>query len=406
MCPAQPRPGTGRPLRVLVVHNRYRSETPSGEDRVVDDEVELLAAAGHDVELFERRSDDIAGMSLPERAMVPVLVPWNPRARADLRARLNAARPDVVHVHCTFPLLSPSVVSACTDTGVPAVATLHNYQQICPTGTLYRDGGACTDCVGRLPFAAVRHGCYRNSRAASIPMALNLAVNRRRWWSGVERFFCISEAQRRVLVGAGMPADKLVVKHHGVTDSVDRRSGPGEHVLFVGRISVEKGVRMLMQAWDRVTASGGLGVPLLLAGSGPLDDEVRRWAGDRADVRLLGLQSAAECRRLAARSTAVVVPSTWMEAFGLVAVEAMAAGVPVVAAGHGALVELVADGETGLLHRPGDAGSLAEALRAVAADPDRNARLGRAARRRYEAMFSPAAGLDALLAGYRGVLAG
>jgi len=196
-------------MHVLVVHNRYASAQPSGENKVVDQEVELLRGAGHQVELFERRSDDIGSLSLPAKAALPLRVPWNPAVRRELAAKLRAERPDVVHVHNVFPLLSPAVLAACADAGVPAVATLHNYTQVCPPGTLQRDGRPCTACVGSTPLPAVRHGCYRNSRLATVPLAVSLSVNRRRWWSGVERFFCISAAQREVLVGAGMPAERL-----------------------------------------------------------------------------------------------------------------------------------------------------------------------------------------------------
>ena len=187
-------------MHVLVVHNRYASAQPSGENKVVDQEVALLREAGHRVEVFERRSDDIAARSLPGKVAVPLLVPWNPAVRTELAARLRADRPDVVHVHNVFPLLSPAVLAACADAGVPAVATLHNYTQVCPPGTLQRDGRPCTECVGSAPLPAVRHGCYRSSRLATVPLAVSLSVNRRRWWSGVERFFCISAAQRDVLV--------------------------------------------------------------------------------------------------------------------------------------------------------------------------------------------------------------
>jgi glycosyltransferase involved in cell wall biosynthesis len=395
---------SGRRLRVLVVHNRYRSEQPSGENNVVDQETALLAEAGHRVEVFERRSDDIATMSLLGKATVPLRVPWNPAVRTELAARLRADRPDVVHVHNTFPLLSPSVVAACADAGVPAVATLHNYTMICPPGTLYRDGKLCTDCVGGSPLPAVRHGCYRDSRLATVPMAVNQVVNRRRWWSGITRFFCISDAQRTILVDAGMPAHRLAVKHNFVPDPGVRRGGPGEHVLYLGRMAQEKGVRLLMAAWDQLSAAGGLGLPLVLAGTGPLQDEVARWARDRDDVRYTGLLDRAGCRDLTARSAAAVVPSAWLEAFGLVVVEAMAAGVPAVATAHGAFVELIDDGVTGLLHRPGDAGSLASSLRGIVADPARNREMGDAARRRYELGFTPQVGLERLVAGYEAAI--
>ncbi|MEU9068601.1 glycosyltransferase [Streptomyces sp. NPDC048109] len=394
-------------MHVLVVHNRYNSAQPSGENNVVDQEVALLRGAGHRVGVFERRSDDIAGRSLPGKVAVPLLVPWNPAVRRELAARLRAERPDVVHVHNVFPLLSPSVLAACADAGVPAVATLHNYTQVCPPGTLQREGRSCTECVGAAtPLPAVRHGCYRNSRLATVPLAVGLSVNRRRWWSGVERFFCISAAQRDVLVAAGMPAERLAVKHNFVPDPDARRSGTGEHVLYLGRLAEAKGVRLLMAAWDEVAAGGGVGVPLVIAGTGPLEGEVTAWAAGRDDVRYVGLYDPEQCRRAVARSVAVVAPSTWLEAFGLVVVEAMAAGVPTVAAGHGAFVELVEDGVTGLLHRPGETASLAACLRRITAEPDRNRRMGLAARRRYEQGFSPAVGLERLVEGYRAAIAG
>ncbi|MFJ4716344.1 glycosyltransferase [Streptomyces sp. NPDC088785] len=393
-------------MHVLVVHNRYASAQPSGENKVVDQEVELLRAAGHRVDVFERRSDDIARRSLLGKAALPLLVPWNPAVRSELAARLRAERPDIVHVHNVFPLLSPAVLAACADADVPAVATLHNYTQVCPPGTLQRDGAACTECVGGTPLPAVRHGCYRGSRLATVPLAVSLSVNRRRWWSGVERFLCISAAQRDVLAAAGMPADRLAVKHNFVPDPGARRVGEGEHLLFLGRLAEAKGIRLLMAAWDLLAARGGLGVPLVIAGTGPLEREVGAWAAGRDDVRHAGLLDTAECRKVTAGAVAVVAPSTWLEAFGLVAVEAMAAGVPVVAAGHGAFVELVEEGVTGLLHRPGDAASLASRLERIAADPVRNQEMGRAARGRYERGFSPAVGLERLMEEYRTAIAG
>ncbi|MER7706407.1 glycosyltransferase [Kitasatospora sp. NPDC097605] len=394
-------------MHVLVVHNRYSSAQPSGENRVVDEEVELLRAAGHRVDLFERRSDDIAARSLPGKVAVPLLVPWNPAVRTELAARLRAERPDVVHVHNVFPLLSPAVLAGCADAGVPVVATLHNYTQVCPPGTLHRDGRPCEECVGTVAaLPAVRHGCYRGSRLATVPLAVSMTVNRRRWWSGVERFFCISATQRDILVRSGMPAERLLVKHNFVPDPGARREGAGEQLLFLGRLTESKGVRLLMAAWDALAADGGPGVPLVLAGAGPMEAEVAAWAAGRDDVRYAGLYDPAECRRAVARSIAVVAPSMSQETFGLVVAEAMAAGVPAVAAGHGAFVELVEDGVSGLLHRPGDADSLASCLRRITADPAANREMGRTARHRYDQSFSPAVGLERLVEGYRTAIAG
>lgn len=391
-------------MDVLVVHNRYRSEQPSGENAVVDREVAALTAAGHRVMVFARHSDDIAAMSAPAKAMVVARVPWNRAVRTELAGVLRAERPDVVHVHNTFPLLSPSVLASCVDEQVPVVATLHNYAMICPPGTLYRDGRTCMSCVDSGPLTAVRHGCYRGSRLATVPVAVSTRVNRKRWWSDVARMFCISAAQREILVGAGMPADRLVVKHNFVPDSGVRRRGSGEHILYLGRITAEKGIPTLLAAWDELATAGGIGAPLVLAGAGPLSGAVTRWADGRDDVRFVGLRDREECHRLLADAAAVVAPSAWPEAFGLVVVEAAAAGVPAVASGHGAFVELVDDGVTGLHHAPDDPASLAKCLRGVVEDTARNVRMGAAARRRYEREFTEEVGVSRLLAGYRAAI--
>ncbi|WP_415953144.1 glycosyltransferase family 4 protein [Streptomyces sp. KLOTTS4A1] len=393
-------------MHILVVHNRYSSAQPSGENRVVDEETALLRSAGHRVELFERRSDDIRTRSLAGKAAVPLLVPWNPAVRKELTAHLRATRPDVVHIHNVFPLLSPAVLAACADAGVPAVATLHNYNQICAPGTLRRDGATCTECVGSAAaLPAVRHGCYRGSRLATVPVAVSMTVNRRRWRSGVEQFLCISGAQRDVLVRSGMPAELLTVKHNFVPDPGIRRTGPGAHLLYLGRLAETKGIPLLMAAWDRLAADGGVGVPLVIAGAGPLEDEVGAWARGRADVRYVGLYDQEQCNEAVAEAVAVLAPSLAMETFGLVVAEAMAAAVPAIAAAHGSFVELVDDGRTGLLHRPGDSADLAEHIREIAADPERNQEMGRAARLRYEQGFSPAVGLKRLEDAYRTAVA-
>lgn len=232
-----------------------------------------------------------------------------------------------------------------------------------------------------------------------------MVANRQRWWQGVERFFCISQAQRNILIQAGMPAERLTVKHNFVPDPGLRRRGPGSHVLFLGRLSEAKGLRLLMTAWEGMTASAPAPVPLVIAGAGPLQGEIERWAARRDDVRFLGLLTRDECRVVTADAVVLVAPSVWPETFGLVVVEAMASGVPAVAAAHGAFVELVVDGETGLLHAPGDPGSLGACVRAVL-DPALGRRLGAAARIRYEDGFTPAVGLPRLVEGYEAAIAG
>ena len=134
-------------MRILLVHNRYRSGAPSGENRVVDQEGEALAALGHEVMRFGRSSDEIEQWSVAKKASLPARTIWSRETGRDLKAVLREHRPEVVHVHNTFPLLSAAVLYACRDARVPVVATIHNYRLACANGTFFRRGAVCHDCA-------------------------------------------------------------------------------------------------------------------------------------------------------------------------------------------------------------------------------------------------------------------
>ena len=206
-------------LRVLQVHNRYRSSSPGGEDRVVDQEHDALIERGHTVERFERFNDDIEGWSAVRRGIVPGQVVFNPGSRRGLRNTIRRFRPDVVHLHNTFPLLSPSVLYTCRDTSVPLIVTLHNYRLVCATGDLFRDGRVCHDCVGRQPIPAIRHGCYRSS-IATVPVAVSSAVHVGAWRALPSAYVFISESQRELLAPFGIPAERSFVKMNLVPGTV------------------------------------------------------------------------------------------------------------------------------------------------------------------------------------------
>ena len=224
-------------MKIVVVHSRYRSVAPSGENRVVDQEGEALAALGHEVIRFERRSDDIEGWSKARKAALPARVVWNAAARRELRAALREHRPDVVHVHNTFPLLSASVLYACRDESVPVVATIHNYKLACASGDFFRGGSVCHDCSGGLPGPALRHGCYRGSLPATVPVALAMTAHRQAWRQLVSAYAFISAAQRDLLAGVGLPPERMFVRHNLIPARVadGRRLAPGGRGAAAGR---------------------------------------------------------------------------------------------------------------------------------------------------------------------------
>ena len=382
-------------MRVLVVHGRYRSAAPSGENNVVDRETASLRGVGHDVEVFQRHSDEIAAWTLRRKAALPLTSIRNSEVRRALTDCLEAFRPDVVHVHNTFPLLSASVLLACRDAAVPVVATVHNYKLLCASGDFFREGAPCHDCITGRTAPAIRHGCYRGSRFATLPIAVAAQVNRPLWRDLVAAYIFISAAQRDLHSSLRLPPDRVFVKHNFVPEpngsGGERRSVSARRrhqVTYLGRLDEAKGVPFLMRAWDVFRNQNPAStLRLAIVGGGPLEEEVRRWALSHDSVDVRGHVKPPEAAGIVAQATAAVVPSQWEETFGLVAVEAMAAGVPPVAPDRGSFPELIDDGRTGSLYRAGDEASLARVLAEVDARPEEFASRGERAHAEYEQRF-------------------
>jgi glycosyltransferase involved in cell wall biosynthesis len=381
--------------KVLVVHNRYRSRFVSGENRMVEQEVELLRRAGDTVVPYVRESDEIADFGSGARAWLPARVVWSPQDRRALTRLVARERPDIAHVHNTFPLISPSAIHALASLGIPTVMTLHNFRLFCANGLLFRDGRPCEECLGSSPLPGVVHGCYRGSRAATAPIALSTTAHR--WlgtWNRVASFVTLSSFAREKVIAGGLPPARVVVKPNFVQPPSRVRKGPGAQYVFLGRLTPEKGADVLVSAW-----SAELG-RLLVAGDGPerrgLEQQARAHGGT---VRFLGSLSPQECGELLRSARALVVPSRAYEGFPVAVVEAYAHGVPVIAPAHGAFPEVVEDGVTGLLFRAGDAADLRARMRTLA-DPQRSLEMGAAARHAYETRYTPERNLRALHAIY------
>jgi glycosyltransferase involved in cell wall biosynthesis len=389
-------------MRILLIHNRYRSSAPSGENRVVDQEGEALAAQGHEVMRFGRSSDEIEQWSVAKKASLPARTIWSRETSRDLKAVLREFRPEVVHVHNTFPLLSAAVLYVCRDAGVPVVATIHNYRLTCANGAFFRNGAICHDCAHGLPVRAVQHGCYRGSRAATAPVVVATSLHRRAWRSLVSGYVFISASQRDLLRGSDLPPDRVFVRYNLIPRRIRSQMARTPTVVYAGRLDEAKGVRLLMAGWDLYRKQSGEPVlNLVIAGGGPLGDEVAAWASARPSVEMTGTVSSDRCAELISRGRAVLLPSAWEETFGLVAVEAMAAGVPPIAAGHGSFTELITPGVDGVLFSPGDPAALALAIADVESNPERYEEYGDQARKTYEQRFDPQRSIEELLDIYR-----
>lgn len=374
-------------MKILVVHNAYQHK--GGEDSVLEAEVALLTSRGHVVEHFSRHNDAISAMP---KAHVALQTFWSAPAAKDFEAQLRAFRPDVVHVHNTFPLISPAVYWVADRLGVPVVQTLHNFRLFCPQAMFLRNGKVCEDCLGKLPWRGAVRGCYRESRAQSTVLAGMVSLHRGlgTWRNKVTRYVALNEFCRNKFIEGGLPAERIVIKPNFVDFSppfpVDRKG-----FLYVGRLSMEKGIDTLVTAAGRVD-----GADVRVAGTGP---EAGLLAG-ASNIAALGSLSGDQVREAMAGAMALVLPSIWYENFPRTLVEAFGCGLPVIASRIGALAELVEDKVTGLLFEPGDAASLAEAMRWALAHPVEMAAMGRAARAHYEANFTADRNYQQLLAIY------
>lgn len=397
-CPPRPSPGVptrqpGTPVpplpRVLVAHNRYQQR--GGEDAVVDSEVELLRSRGHAVHEYRRDNHDLATLAPASAARQTM---WSGRTVADIERLVQEFRPDLVHVHNTFPLISPSIYWVAARHRLPVVQTLHNFRLVCPQGLMLRDDRPCEDCVGHLPWRAVRHRCYRASAAQSAVLATMIAGHRAlgTWERKITRYIALNEFCRERFVAGGLPAARVRVKPNFV-DVPPPGDGPRQGLLFVGRLSVEKGVRVLADALH----GAALREPVFVAGSGPLEALLRGIPG----VQLLGNLAADEVYRRMRAARALVLPSIWYENFPRTLVEAWGCGLPVLASRLGAMQALVADGRTGRLFEPGDAGALRSALQWALEHPAELAGMGAAARAHYEDQLTGEANYRQLLALYR-----
>ena len=374
-------------MKILAVHNAYQQ--PGGEDSVFEQEVRLLERHGHEVETYRKSNREIEHYSIGERLeLIPKTV-WRGETHREMKDLLGRVKPRVVHVHNTFMLISPSIYSACREAGVPVVQTLHNYRLLCPAATFFREGAVCEECPEHSLWRGVRYGCYRHSRSASAVTALMLAVHRRRhtWTRSIALFVAVSEFVKGKFVENGFPPGRIFVKPNFVDPDPGARSeGEGDYALYAGRLSEEKGVETLLEAWRQLRQA----IPLVIAGDGPERPRLEAKAAGLSIplVRFCGHITRQKLSETMKQARFLVFPSRWYETFGMTIVEAFACGIPVLCARLGAAQEAVEDGRTGLHFAPGDAEDLAAKADWAWTHPAEMQAMGREARCEYVAKYT------------------
>lgn len=391
-------------MKILLVHNFYGSATPSGENQVIDAEKNLLLSRGNDLHVFSRHSDEIRAQGSWGMLKGAFATPWNQWMASAIRREVERFQPDIVHVHNTFPLISPAIFSAIGNRAV-RVLTLHNYRLLCPAAIPMRAGHICTECIDSCSvLPALRSSCYRGSMVATAPLAMNVALHRflGTWRNDVDAFVALSEFQRDLMASGGLPLEKIHVKpnfYPGLPSTVawcDRKP----YIVFAGRLGAEKGVLSLLKAWQMWGESAP---ELRLVGHGELREELERMSVG-LPVKFLGQVSGEEAQRQIAGAKLQILPSEWFEGFPMVVREAFAFGTPAAVSNIGPLPSIVKHGVSGLVFEPGNPDSLLQTVRSAWLQEGLLEQLGKGARQGFLDNYTEDANYAQLMGIYESAL--
>lgn len=393
-------------MKIAIVHNSYQQ--PGGEDFVFEQERRLLEEKGHQVVAYHRSNWDAESYSGLKRLALAQRTIWARDVRREFAQLLLREKPDLVHVHNTFVMISPSIYSACQEQNVPVVQTLHNYRLFCPAATFFRDGRVCEECVDHGLLRGIQHACYRDSFSATAVTALMVAVHRQAgtWINGIDSYISLTEFSRSKALRAGLPAEKVFVKPNFIHPDPGLRNGKGEYAVFVGRLSPEKRVSTMLNAWS-LLARRGCDIPLWVVGGGPERHELEVEMRERnlTSVIFKGLLPRSDAITAIGGARFLVFSSEWYENFPLTIAESFACGVPVICSRLGAMREIVEDGRTGLHFTASAPDDLAAKVEWAWNHPEHTRAMGREARREFEAKYTADKNYEQLMNIYRHTLA-
>lgn len=370
-------------MKILHIHNYYQQS--GGEDQVFSSDRSILADHNHEIFHYTQHNDSIMVLSKPELFIKTL---WNQQAYEEIMVLIQKHSPGICHFHNTFPLISPSGYYACGQSQLPVVQRLPNYRLLCPNALFLRNDAVCEDCLGKFfPWPGIYHACYRNSRAASGAVALMLGLHRLMgtWQKQVDVFIALTEFGKQKFIKGGLPEEKIMISPNIVDPDPGQKTVLGDYALFVGRLSQEKGLKTLLQAWLDLSS-----IPLIIVGDGPMRSTLHQAITNQGleHVKLLGRKTHKDTLSLMKQARLLVMPSIWYEGFPLTIAEAFASGLPVIGSNLGAMADLIDNDHTGYLFDPGNPQDLARKVLTCWNDQDKLRQMGSAARAEYESNYT------------------
>lgn len=334
-------------MKILFCHNFYQQA--GGEDVAVANEMAMLEQHGHEVKLFSVSNNSIK--TIWHKLLVSLNLTYSNQYKNKLKEVITEFSPDIVHVHNFFPLLTPSIFDACVEMNVPVVHTLHNYRLICPSATLFINGECNEESIEKNAYAMVKYKAYQNSLIGTflLARAIEKYKSKNLWSTKVDQFIAPSKFVKDTYIKSGFLADKITVKPNfiqpqpitALSEQEKKQVSKEEYAIFLGRLVEEKGIQMLVNSWRETD------IALRIYGGGPLEGVCK--SAQRKNIKYCGEVARDEALQALKHAKFLIIPSRWHEPFGLVVIEALSLGIPVIAAKMGALPEIISHGYNGLI---------------------------------------------------------
>lgn len=387
-------------MKILVIHNFHRKGSASGDDQVFKSETALLESYGNQVIKYTVTNDEFDNAKLLGKLSAIFGMLWSSKNYKAVQQLIEKEKPDIVHTHTFFPLLSPSILYAAKRSGVKVVATLHDTRFVCPCSTSLRGTELCNDCGDGKYFRMFKYGCFKNSRLQSFIVAVIFTYHRlrRSFYKQIDRYICLNENQIQHLTKIGFDRNKITKKYNFVSDAEANLKAiktdylPERYAVFYGRIGEEKGIRILMKIWNKLPD-----IPLVVMGSGPLEDEFKQWTEKHDNVYFLGYTEHAKCLSIVKGGEFVVFPSIWYEGCSMVEIETESLGKGLIATDLGFSTEAIENGVNGYKVKLGDVKGFRECITELWSNPELISEIGKNARLDYEQKYKPGNNFEQLM---------